>query len=53
MSNLKYLPLTELRKAKARSQQEIARLGSKLSGERVRLEWINRYIKEKDGGNDT
>ena len=46
-SNLKYLSIEELKEQKRRCQNRIRSLGSQLSGQKVRLEWIEKYLFEK------
>lgn len=47
MSDLKWQSLDDLKASKDECEKYIAKLGSELSGQKVRLEWINKYIFEK------
>lgn len=47
MSDLRHLTLDQLFAAKRNSEKMIGIYGSKMAGERSRLEWIQKYIKEK------
>ena len=47
MSNLKYLTVEELKKAKDDCEKYISKLNSTINGQKVRLEWIEQYIFEK------
>lgn len=47
MSDLKYQSLDDLRTSKETCEMRIARLSSELAGQKVRLEWIDKYIFEK------
>lgn len=47
MSDLKYKTVPELIEAKNQCENRISELKSQLSGQNVRLEWINKYIFEK------
>lgn len=47
MSNLKYLSVHELKKAKRECKQNIDLYSSKVNGQRERLKWIEKYIHEK------
>ena len=47
MSNLKHLSVWELEKEKLDCEKYINNMKSKLNGQNVRLEWIDRYIFEK------
>jgi len=47
MSDLKWKSVEELEELKGSTEKYIATLKSKLNGQNVRLEWINKYIYEK------
>lgn len=47
MSELKHLNLPELLKARRTTENSIRYHSNKVNGQRVRLEWIDKYIKEK------
>lgn len=47
MSDLRYKSVEELQQEKAHCQNYINQLSSKLAGQKVRLEWIDKYLFEK------
>ncbi len=47
MSDLKHQTLEELRISKYECEKYINRLSSQLSGQKARLDWIDKYIFEK------
>lgn len=47
MSDLKYRSVEDLREQKVQCEASIASLRSRLNGQMVRLEWIEKYIFEK------
>lgn len=47
MSDLKHKDVKGLLEAKKDCEDYISELSSKLSGQRNRLEWINKYLFEK------
>jgi hypothetical protein len=47
MSDLKYQSVEQLQVTKRDCEKYIANLKSKLNGQNVRLEWINKYLFEK------
>ncbi len=47
MSDLKWQSLDDLKISKDSCEKYIAKLSSELAGQKVRLEWINKYIFEK------
>lgn len=47
MSNLKYLSVKELEVEKEKAISNIKRFNSLLTGQKVRLEWIEKYLFEK------
>ena len=51
MSDLRHKNLEELNEIKKYTIRRINRLGSQWAGERTRLEWIEKYISEKEQSN--
>lgn len=47
MSDLKYKDVDQLKREKAHCLEYIGRLKSQLNGQKVRLEWIDKYLYEK------
>jgi len=47
MSDLQYKSVEELTEIKKDTEAYIAKLSSKLNGQKQRLEWINKYLYEK------
>lgn len=47
MSDLKYQTVEQLRESKRNCESYIENLSTKLAGQRVRLEWIDKYLHEK------
>ena len=49
MSDLKHRNLEALRYSKRETERYIERLKQKLNGQETRLQWINHYIKQREG----
>jgi hypothetical protein len=47
MSDLKWQTVEELKISKKQCEAQISALLSKLNGQKVRLEWIEKYIRQK------
>ena len=47
MSDLKHQSVNQLKQSKRDCEEYISKLNSKLNGQKVRLEWINKYLYEK------
>jgi len=47
MSDLRYRTVQELKAERERLTKYIGELSSKLAGQKVRLEWVDKYIFEK------
>ncbi len=47
MSDLKHRTVDQLRQDRARCEDYIGQLKSKLNGQQQRLEWIDKYLFEK------
>jgi len=47
MSDLKWQTVAQLTESKAACEAYIKQLSSKLSGQKTRLEWIDKYLYER------
>ena len=47
MSDLKHQTVQQLRESKRSCEEYIQRLQTQLAGQRVRLEWIEKYLFQK------
>jgi len=47
MSDLKYLSVDDLKKARIETEEYISKLNTQLAGQQVKMEWINKYIFQK------
>lgn len=47
MSDLKWQTVEQLENSKRHCKKRISELSSQLNGQKVRLEWIEKYIHEK------
>lgn len=47
MSDLKYQTPEQLEKSKLQTESRITNLETEINGQKVRLEWINKYLFEK------